>query len=170
MQWKMLQHYEVKHKKIEQKVEHTRRVCPLHKSRNAYSAKNTQSKNLLIPVKQSKWFLRTFQTNISCNIQTYQSRIYKVKGILESLLGKSFAEALEVLRVEPSAPQNVAHLEKTNENIPSSTKSIVNKYLFSLGQDFLKTFNNTTYHWIFASSSATNKNSLTSQTKSSLGN
>ena len=39
MQWKMLQHYEVKHKKIEQKVEHTRRVCPLHKSRNAYLAK-----------------------------------------------------------------------------------------------------------------------------------
>ena len=51
-----------------------------------------------------------------------------LKGTWGSLLGKTSAEALNTLCVGPLTPENVAHLETTNDNIPSSTKSIVNKY------------------------------------------
>ena len=82
-----------------------------------------------------------FTTNISCNNKTQNSKIYVVKGKWGSLLGKSSAEALDVLRVGPSptTQENIANIQ-TN-NMPESTKAIVNEHssIFS-GTGLLKNF------------------------------
>ena len=83
-----------------------------------------------------------FITKISCNNKAHQSRIYLVKETWGSLLGKIYAEALDVWCVGPLTLENVAHLDTTNDNIPSSTKSIVSKYSSVFyGTDFLKSLN-----------------------------
>ena len=83
-----------------------------------------------------------FTTNISYNNKTQKSKIYVVKGKWGSLLGKTSAEALYVLRVgpSPSTPENIANIQ-TNSNMPESTKAIVNEHLsiFS-GTELLKNF------------------------------
>ena len=83
-----------------------------------------------------------FTTNISCNNKTQNSKIYVVKGKWGSLLGKTSAEALDVLRVgpSPSTPENIANIQ-TNNNMPESTKAIVNEHssIFS-GTGLLKNF------------------------------
>ena len=81
-------------------------------------------------------------TNISCNNKTQKCKIYVVKGKWGSLLGKTSAEALDVLRVapSPSTPENIANIQ-TNNNMPESTKAIVNEHssIFS-GTELLKNF------------------------------
>ena len=80
-----------------------------------------------------------FTTNISN--KTQNSKIYVVKGKWGSLLGKTSAEALDVLCVgpSPSTPENIANIQ-TN-NMPESTKAIVNEHssIFS-GTGLLKNF------------------------------
>ena len=83
-----------------------------------------------------------YTTNISCNNKTQNSKIYVVKGKWGSLLGKTSAEALDVLSVapSPSTPENIANIQ-TNNNMPESTKAIVNEHSSILsGTGQLKNF------------------------------
>ena len=83
-----------------------------------------------------------FTTNISCNNKTQNSKIYVVKGKWGSLLGKTSAEALDILCVgpSPSTPENIANIQ-TNNNMPESTNAIVHEHssIFS-GTGLLKNF------------------------------
>ena len=81
-----------------------------------------------------------FTANISCNNKTQNPKICVVKGRWGSLLGMTSAEALDVLRARPSPSENIANIQ-TNNNMPESTKAILNEHssIFS-GTGLLKNF------------------------------